>query len=386
MAAILGAKIEGTPPLDPSLWKDLAQGTERIIAILMDAVGSLAFQKFVDRNPDSLFAALARNGSFSSITSVFPSSTVPALASLWTARPPIEHGLTGYTLYFKEFGVVANALTLSPMRNEEGDSLEKWGLEPEKLVIIPSLPQLLAPYGIKFVIIIHREYVKSPLSRALHRGVADSRGFLTTSEMWIILRRLLKELSGEKAIISVYWGFMDALGHLYGPEDETWEAELRNFAFSMEKEFLERLDPEDKKGTLLVIFSDHGQVPARPERAILVMQNPELWDLLILPPTGESRASYLYVRDGKKEQVRAYLEGRIGSFAVMDSDEAVEKGLFGKGNPAPGFFSRIGDLIALAKGGEHLTWGYEKPRLKGRHGGLSLHEMLIPLLMVRLDG
>lgn len=386
MAAILGAKIESTPLLDPYLWRGLAQGTERIVAILIDAIGYLALQKFIEHNPDSLFARLARKGSFSSITSVFPSTTVTALASLWTARPPIEHGLTGYTIYFKEFGVVANALTLSPMRNERGDNLEKWGLEPEKLVSIPSLPQLLAPYGIKVVVLIHREYVKSPFSRALHRGVAESRGFLTTSEMWILLRRLLKELSGEKAIINAYWGLIDALGHLYGPCDETWEAELKNLAFFMEQEFLERLDPQDKRGTLLVIFSDHGQVPVRLEKAILAMREPELWDLLILPPTGEPRASYLYVRDGKKEEVRAYLEEKIGSFAVMDSEEAVEKGLFGRGNPAPGFSSRIGDLIALAKGEEYIVWGYEEPKLKGRHGGLSPHEMLIPLLMVRLDG
>ncbi len=386
MAAILGTRLEGLPPLDPYLWKDLAPGTERVIAILMDAVGYLALRRLMDQDPEFLFARLARKGSFTHITSVFPSTTVAALASFWTARPPIEHGLTGYTLYFKEFGVVANAIALAPMRNEKGDSLEKWGLEPEKLVPVPSFPQLLSPFGIKVFVLIHREFVRSPFSRALHREVAEARGFLTTPEMWIILRHLLREKAGEKAIISVYWGLVDALAHLYGPDDETWEAELRSFAFSMERDFLERLEPQDRKGTLLILFSDHGQVPANPERAVLAMKHPELWELLALPPTGESRASYLYVRDGRKEQVRAYLEEKIGSFTVMDSAEAVEKGLFGRGTPAPGFSSRIGDLIAIARGEEHLVWGYEEPKLKGRHGGLSPEEMLVPLLMVRLDG
>ncbi len=386
MATILGAEIDGAPPLEPSLWKELSHGTERIIAILMDAVGYLALRNLMDQDKDFVLTRLAHRGIFNPITSVFPSTTVAALASLWTARPPIEHGLTGYTLYLKEFGVVANALALAPMRCEKGDSLEKWGLEPEKLIPVPSFPQLLKPWGIKVWVLIHREYAKSPFSRAIHREVAESRGFLSTSEMWVSLRRLLQEISGEKAIISVYWGLVDALGHLYGPEDETWEAELRSFAFSMEREFLERLEPADRKGTLLIIFSDHGQVPTKPEKAIQALKHPELWELLTLPPTGESRASYLYVKDGCKDKVRAYLEEKIGSFTVMDSQEAMEKGLFGKGNPAPGFSSRIGDLIAIARGEEHLVWGYEEPKLKGRHGGLSPQEMLIPLLLVRLDG
>ncbi|MDW8102752.1 MAG: alkaline phosphatase family protein [Anaerolineae bacterium] len=385
MAAILGAEIEGAPPLEPSLWKNLAQGAERIVTILIDAVGYLDLRKLMDRDEEFIFARLARKGLFSSLTSVFPSATVAALASFWTARPPIEHGLTGYTLYFKEFGVVANTLTLSPARHEKGDSLEKWGLDPEKLIPVPSFPQLLKPFGIKVAVLIHREYVKSPFSRALHREIAEIRGFFTTSEMWILLRRLLRELSGEKAIISVYWGFMDALGHLYGPDDEIREAELRNLALSMEQDFLKGLEPEDKKGTLLVIFSDHGQISAKPEKAIMAMKHPELWDSLVLPPAGESRASYLYIRDGERERVKAYLEEKIGSFTVVDSREAVEKGLFGRGNPAPDFLSRIGDLIAIARGEEHLVWGYEEPKLKGRHGGLSPQEMLIPLLMVRLD-
>ncbi len=386
MAAILGANLEAAPPLEPSLWKDLAQGTERIVAIMIDALGYLALQRLMDKDPDFPLTRLARRGTFNSITSVFPSATVTALASFWTARPPIEHGLTGYVLYFKEFGVVANTLTLEPTRGKGGESLEKWGLEPEKLIPAPSFPQLLKPFGVNVVVLIHQEYVMSPFSRALHREVAEAKGFITTSEMWIILRHLLREHEGEKVIISVYWGFLDALAHLYGPDDEPWETEIQNFALSMERDFLGRLEPQDRKGTLLIIFSDHGQVQANPARAILALKHPELWELLALPPTGESRASYLYVRDGKREQVRAYLEEKIGSFTVIDSHEAVERGLFGKGIPTPEFSSRIGDLIAIARGEEHLVWGYREPKLKGRHGGLSPQEMLAPLLMIRLDG
>jgi hypothetical protein len=85
--------------------------------------------------------------------------------------------------------------------------------------------------------------------------------------------------------------------------------------------------------------------------------------------------------------VRAYFEGQLaGRFVVLDSDAALEAGLLGKGKTAPETPSRIGDLIALARGEANLHWGYKEPKLRGRHGGLTPEEMLVPLLMVRLDG
>jgi len=47
---------------------------------------------------------------------------------------------------------------------------------------------------------------------------------------------------------------------------------------------------------------------------------------------------------------------------------------------------RVGDIVGIAKGPHAFSWNQEDAeRLLGRHGGLSPEEMLVPLLVARLD-
>ncbi|HDN79567.1 MAG: hypothetical protein DRI61_01580 [Chloroflexi bacterium] len=386
LAAILGVEVpEIAPPLPQEIWSDMATGIKRIVVVLLDATGYLALKRLMEAEPDIAYARLARKGRLVPLTSVFPSTTVTALTSLWTGHLPARHSLLGYTLYLKEFGVVANMIKLKPTRGEGLETLEGWGLELEKFLPVPCLAESLSSQDVSVYVLTHEQYVGSPLSKVLHRGVAKSWGFISASDMWVSVRRMLQQYRDKRMLISVYWAGVDSISHLYGPSDDAWEAELCNLAFSMEREFLAKLTPEEREGTLLIIISDHGQVPTPPEKAIWAIKHPQLWDSLVVPPTGEARISYLYVRDGRKQQVRDYLEKELGQFAVLESEEALEIGLFGKGEVAPETPQRIGDLIAFARGDAHLIWGYKEPKLRGRHGGLTPEEMLVPLLMVRLD-
>jgi hypothetical protein len=110
---------------------------------------------------------------------------------------------------------------------------------------------------------------------------------------------------------------------------------------------------------------------------------------LVVAPTGEGRARYLHARHGHKDAVRAYVTGRFGAISTLiDSEEAIARGLFGTAPPTPQTLERIGDFVLLP----HENWyfhHYPTERLKpmqlvGRHGGLSPEEMLVPLLALRL--
>lgn len=388
MTALLGADLpDVSPPLPTDLWADMAPGVRRVVLVLLDAMGYLRFRRLLEADESLSFAHLVKGGRLIPLTSVFPSTTTAALSTLWTGRAPAEHGLLGYTLYLKEYGVVANMISLKPTRGQGRETLVDWGLEPETFLPVPSLAELLAPQGITCRLLTRQHYVDSTLSQMLHRGVAERRGYVSSSDMWVSIRHLLAQHRDERLLLTAYWGGVDGISHKYGPAAETWPAEIRNLAFSLEREFLRPLPPADREGTLLLITADHGQVLAPPEQAVLVTEHPHLWRALALPPSGESRAAYLHVRDGQAKMVRAYLEEQLaGRFVVLDSDAALEAGLLGKGEVAPETPSRIGDLIALARGGTNLNWGYKKPKLRGRHGGLTSEEMLVPLLMVRLDG
>jgi hypothetical protein len=107
--------------------------------------------------------------------------------------------------------------------------------------------------------------------------------------------------------------------------------------------------------------------------------------MLHLLPTGENRLAYLHIRPGKKEAVKDYIQSVWpDQFALIDPEAAVKTGLFGPGEPHPGIYDRLGDLIAAARGDAFWWWASKENPLIGRHGGLSEEEMLVPFLAARL--
>jgi len=144
------------------------------------------------------------------------------------------------------------------------------------------------------------------------------------------------------------------------------------------------------KETLLIITADHGQTSVSKRAATKVVEHPELMSNLVMPPTGDSRASYLYVRNGEVREVRNYLKEKFkNKFIILDSKEVVKDGLFGIGEPKEEFYSRIGNLMLLARKNYTFYYSYEDPQKefehKGSHGGLTSDEILIPFIVTKLD-
>jgi len=388
IAALLGAELPGAaPPLPQELWADLGNGLRRVVLVILDAMGYQRFRRALAADGDLAFNRLVEQGRLIPLTSVFPSTTTAALCTFWSGRSPAEHGMLGYELYLREYGTVANMLAFSPVESKHREVLVEWGLEPEKFLPVPGLAEMLAPQGVITRTLINSAYTESPLSKITFRGVEEVHGIITSSDMWVTMRQMISAHREERLLLIAYWGGVDGVAHRYGPDADTWPAEIHNLAFSMEREFLRPLEPADREGTLLLITADHGQVNTDPTQAIRLCDHPRLRDALILPPTGESRAAFLYLRCGYADEVRRYFAGPLnGRFAVVDSRQALEAGLFGPGPLAPETPFRIGDLLALARGDAVLHHGKKEPRLRGRHGGLTPEEMLVPLLMVRLDG
>lgn len=382
----LPSPLGGASPLIEELWSDLAPGLRRVVLVILDAVGYLAFRAALAEDENLAFNRLIEAGRLVPLTSVFPSTTTAALSSLWTGRTPAEHGLLGYELYLREYGTVANMIHFSPVHDTARRVLLGWGLDPERFLPVPGLAEILAQHGVTTRVLIHNVFVDSPLSRINFRGASEIQGFVTSADMWVSLRHMLTGHRDERLLVAAYWGSVDGIAHLRGPASEAWAAEIRNLAYSLEREFLHALPPDDRQGTLLLITADHGQVYAPPQQASLLSHHPRLRDALLLPPTGESRAAYLYPRHGRAGEVRRYFEKGLGQrFVVLESAAALEAGLFGNGPPASNTTDRIGDLIALARGNNFWHWSEKEIKICGRHGGLVAEEMLVPFLAVRLD-
>lgn len=112
----------------------------------------------------------------------------------------------------------------------------------------------------------------------------------------------------------------------------------------------------------------------------------KLIHLLDCPPAGESRLLYFHARKGKAGKVKEYLEGHFSKQGVaLDSQELLERGLFGTGKAFPEAVRRLGDLVLIPKKNHAFSFPYLDSRAAvGRHGGLSREEMLVPLLWKRV--
>ncbi|HEX7974521.1 MAG TPA: alkaline phosphatase family protein [Anaerolineales bacterium] len=389
---LLGASEIAGVPLEPDILAPLGGGElRRVMLIVMDALALHRLQRWMDDGVASIWSRLAKEGLLAPLTSIVPSTTSAALTTLWTGRSAAEHGVTGYEMWMKEFGVVANTITLSPItyKNDAG-SLLKAGFDPNTVLPFPTLGTHLAAHQVSSYAFQHHSIAYSGLSQMFFKRVS-THGFSTSSDLWVNLRQLLESSPTERQYIYVYWSEVDTLSHRYGPDDERVAAEFGSFSAAFERLFLSRLGAAGSlKGkregdTLILLTADHGAITTRPDPFYELQNHPSLLRRLHILPTGENRLAYLYIRPGQSEAVREYIDRRWpGQFALLDPAYAVEAGLFGPGKPHPGLIDRLGDLVAVARGEGYWWWHAKENRLLGRHGGLHPEEMLVPLLAVRI--
>jgi hypothetical protein len=375
----------GSEPLRYPELNNLTQGIRRVIFILMDALGLALFQSWLDKAQLPVWQSLLGEGLLVPLTSLSPSTTSSALTTLWYGRSPAEHGIAGYELWLREYGVTANMILHSPItyRNDTG-SLAKAGFQPETYLPFTSLGTHLGAHGVKPYVFQHASILHSGLSKMLYKDV-ETRSFNTSTDLWLNLRDLVNGHPAERQFIWVYWSEVDHYSHQYGPEDERPAAEFATFSQTMEKLLLKQLRPDVRSDTLLILTADHGQISTPQSPHYDLRNHPNLLRRLHILPTGENRFQYLFARPGQVEAVQAYYQRSWPrQFSFIDPAQAVEAGLFGPGQPHPQLMDRLGDLLALAQGNHYLWWANKDNPLLGRHGGLSPEEMLVPFLVARL--
>jgi len=381
----LGVEPLGTTPMRPVLTSIGSNKVRRVILVLVDALSLHRLQLWMSDGTAPVWSRLLQQGRLAALTSIAPSTTSAALTSLWTGRSPAEHGIVGYELWLKEYGVVSNMILHTPIsfENDVG-SLIKAGFNPEQFLDLPTLGTHLASSGVKSHALQHRSIIRSGLSQMLLKDV-DLHGYLTPTELWVNLRHLVESNPRQHQYMYVYTGQLDHFSHYYHPDDERTVAEFSEFSWSFEKNFLERLSPAGRNGTLIVLTADHGMLATQKSALYDLRNHPELSRLLHILPTGEHRLMYLFIKPGQTDAVRSYFDLTWpGQFVFLDPSEAVARGLFGPGTPHPRLSDRLGDLIVVARNDAYLWWADKENMLVGQHGGLSPEEMIVPLLSVML--
>jgi hypothetical protein len=319
------------------------------------------------------------------LTSVVPSTTSAALTTLWTGRSPAEHGILGYELFLREFGMVTNMITHAPAAfDRRAGILYEAGFSPESFLPVPTIGPHLADAGIKPHVFLHQAISGSGLSR-MHYPQVEVHTFRGLADLWLNARRLVNRPLDERRYVWVYYGGVDWISHVIGPDSEDAEVAFRTFTDVLVEQFLSQINPQIGSKTLFMMVADHGQLHTRKDPHYELQNHPNLTRRLQMMPTGENRLAYLYPKPGQIEAIEEYMGRKWpGSFTPLSSSHALHNGLFGPGEPASQSLDRLGERIVITHGDAYLWWAPKDNPLVGRHGGVSNQEMLVPLLAKRL--
>jgi hypothetical protein len=315
------------------------------------------------------------------ITSGYPSSTATSLAMLSTARPPIAHGLTGYTMAAPGLGRAMNNLAWTTHGPDARDLRAE--LPPERVQPLPTIFELAASVGIAMAAVGPAEHVGSGLTRAILRG---GRYVPVRSLEQASAQEAIREAIGDgrPAAVYTYEPSVDGAGHRHGPGSEPWLAALARV-----DRMASRLAELLPAGGLLAVTADHGMVDrSTPDARRLDMADRPDLAAGVRFLAGEARARHVHVQHGQAEAVLDRWRSALGEQAwVMPREEAVAAGWFGPPDEVrPEVLERIGDVVVAAAGAVGVFQRLVDPgeaSLAGHHGSLTSAELLVPWILVR---
>jgi hypothetical protein len=334
-----------------------------VVLLIVDGLGD----NYLMRHGSGGELARRRRGA---ITSVFPSTTASAITTSYTGRTPLEHGLTGWFTYFGEAGYVAAPL---PFRTR-GDMLplsQKGFMAERAFPVDPIFLDMKA----RSIVVSHVDIIDSEYNVRHCRG-AERRAYDTLERFVAEIAAAVKS-GPERKFIYAYWPQYDATSHRYGSESVEAESEFARVDEAFGALVARLADSE----TFVVATADHGFVDVPNDHSLELP--PSLASMLRFPLCGERRIAYCHVHDADSF-IRSARDWLNGCGEARPSRQLVEEGWFGPGERHPRFAERVGDIALVMNDGYTVKdWVAGEPRHLhiGNHGGASIDEMMIPLIV-----
>lgn len=387
---VLQAKKGQPSPLTERLKLD-NKNLNKVVLLVVDGFGFNQFLNHYQQNP--FLINLVNKGEVFPITSVYPSQTTNALTTLNTALTPQEHGLFEYFIYLKETGII-NALRFERIGTKTKIKLIEQGYDPHLMFNGENIQQRLNKEGIKTFTHMNESNASNVCTKLVFEGstIVSSH---KTSDAIVKLRKNI-EKNSEAAYFFVHLETLDTISHEYGPGSEEYNAELQTISFLLQKELVEKLSPKAAKETLLLVTADHGGLQVDPKETTYLrldceaIVNSEISrDRKKILPTGSPRDIFLHIKEEKLAETKEALSKNIGQKAqIIETQEAIKRGLFGLGKPSKDFLERTGNLLLMPFGKDTIWFEHRSGRkidLRGQHGGLDPDEMLVPVATVKLE-
>ena len=303
------------------------------------------------------------------LSTVFPSTTAAALASLATGATPGAHGMTGYKTRDPESGHVVNLLTgLGALSH------------PESWLTSPALYHTAQECNISTSVVAHPRFADTPLTHLIHSGATQ----ISAKTLDDRVEATLSAVSEQGAqLVVLYFSELDELAHNKGVNSPEWAAALESLDGAL-KMLSERL-PADGG---VIVTADHGVIDVPASRHYLYGNDVDHMQH-IESVGGEPRCLQLYFSQESTQQERqktltAWRSDWSELAYVLTREEVVSSGLYG--DVAKSNLEKLGDIFVLAK--KDVAFYDERDlTLKGRamigqHGGISPAEMAIPGILL----
>ena len=251
------------------------------------------------------------------------------------------------------------------------------------------MPPRLFPYPTVFQQIQRESFVLAPQHIAgspfnvWHARGATTSAYTTLPELFAQLGGLLKEASAPRYIYA-YYPELDSVSHRFGCASER-ALEVLSALDQGLAQFLAEAEGADAS---LIVTADHGFIDAPFERVISLDDHPQLGGWLAHPLSGERRAAYCHVKPAHRADLAAYVRQNLAHAVELHaSADLIETGRFGPPPYSPRLAGRVGDYTLVMQDDWTITdWlpGEKRYALVGVHGGVSVEEMRVPLIEIRV--
>jgi len=334
--------------------------TRRAVTVLVDGLGHDLLVRRAGHAP-WLRAHLT---STRRVTSGFPSTTATSMGTFGTGLAAGAHGLLGYEVLVPGADRLLNELSW-----EDGPDPFAW--QPHETVF-----EAVARAGVEVVRTGPAHFDGSGLTNAAIRG---GRFVAAGTLAQRVDATLAAVRSAPRALVHLYWGDLDKVGHVEGCDSWQWGDELEG----IDRE-LARLAASLPPDCSLTVTADHGMVDSPHELRLDVAHEP-LLAAGVRHVTAEARAPQLYVEPGAGDDVRAAWSELLGDRGdVLTREDAVAAGWFGTVDPYN--LARIGDVVVAMRGRfavvDSRRARAELLALRGLHGSLSDDEVAVPVVHV----
>jgi len=298
------------------------------------------------------------------VASGFPSTTATSMGTFGTGLAAGAHGMLGYEVLVPGADRLLNELSW-----EDGPDPRTW--QPHETVF-----EAASRAGLEVARVGPAYFDGSGLTEAALRG---GRFVAAGTLAQRVDATLAAVRSAPRALVHLYWGELDKIGHVEGCESWQWGDELEGIDRELAR--LAAALPDDCS---LTVTADHGMVDSPHELRLDVAHEP-LLAAGVRHVTLEARAPQLYTQAGARDDVHAAWTEVLGSRGIVSTrEEAVAAGWFGA--VAPHNLARIGDVV-VAMRGRFAVVDSRRARpellaLRGLHGSLSDDEVAVPVVHV----